>query len=145
MFLWVGIINNNFLYNYNYPTTGLQTQSILYQLLLNLPKPVRAFLAPLFLHPKEAQDYISRAWSKQSTSRLSISESLPLSSLKYQIRSMLLIHLQFQTFFPECQWVSLTFWNKQLVTNCLCPFKWQSIRRINTIVGLQFGWSSSFK
>jgi hypothetical protein len=61
MFLWVGIINNNFLYNYNYPTTGLQTQSILYQLLLNLPKPVRAFLAPLFLHPKEAQDYISRA------------------------------------------------------------------------------------
>jgi hypothetical protein len=55
----------------------------LYQLLLNLSKPVRASLAPLFLHPKEAQDYISRA--------------LPLSSPKYQIRSLLLIHLQFQT------------------------------------------------
>ncbi len=91
MFLLVGIINTNFFYNYDNPTTGLQTQSILYQLLLNLPKPVRASLAPLFLHPKEAQDYISRAWSKQSTSGLFISESLPLSSPKYQIRSLLLI------------------------------------------------------
>jgi hypothetical protein len=46
MFLSVGIINNNFVYNYDYPTTGLQTQSMLYQLLLNLLKPVRASLAP---------------------------------------------------------------------------------------------------
>lgn len=29
MFLSVGIINNNFFYNYDYPITGLQTQSIL--------------------------------------------------------------------------------------------------------------------